>query len=237
MKTKFKVLIGFLSIILILGFVVGFMFLKMQSQSKNEDPLYWEKDIEKILERYDEIPDVDIVFIGSSSIRKWESLEEDFSGYSVVNHGFGGSKVADSTYWYDELVTPFNPEVVVIFSGTNDINGIEGNSKTGQEVFELVVDFVEYSLQENPSVEVYYISISPTKARWDVWDEAKIANDLIKAYADITDMFTFIDTTDELLLNGEPNSNLFVFDGLHLNDDGYEIWANIIKPIVTETID
>lgn len=236
-RKKRNVLIGIGTVILGIAFVLGYGLNYMKKQTNNEDPLYWESDIDNIVERYDEIPDVDIVFIGSSSIRKWETLDEDFSEYSVLNHGFGGSKVADSTYWYDELVTPFNPQVIVIFSGTNDIHGTSENSKTSEEVFALVVQFVEKSKLENPSVPVYYISISPTKARWSVWEEANEANELIKEYALLVDGFTFIDTTDELLKDGEPNSDLFVFDGLHLNEDGYAIWTTIIKPIVTETLD
>ena len=128
--------------------IAGYFYVSMQNQSKNEDPLYWEKDIQKIESRYNEIVDTDIVFIGSSSIRKWEDLNDDFSEYVVVNHGFGGSKVADSTYFYDRLVTPFNPELIVLFSGTNDINGISSNSKSGSEVFKKEIDFKSFKLNE-----------------------------------------------------------------------------------------
>ena len=234
--SKMKITLIILAVILIITTAFGVKFyFAMQKMSSNEDPTYWEKDITEIEKRYEEIPDVDIVFIGSSSIRKWVTLEEDFSEYTVVNHGFGGSKVADSTYFYDRLITPFNPEVIVIFAGTNDINGTEW-SKTGLEVFELFKLFYEKSQLENPDVYVYYISISPTKARWSVWEDANEANDLIKAYALTQDKLVFIDTTDDLLKNGVPNKDILSFDGLHLNEEGYDIWATIIKPIVTEVL-
>ena len=234
--TKIKIILIVVAVILIVTTAFGVKFyFAMQKMSSNEDPTYWEKEIAGIEKRYDVIPDVDIVFIGSSSIRKWETLIDDFSEYTVVNHGFGGSKVADSTYFYDRLVTPFNPEVIVIFAGTNDINGTEW-SKTGSEVFELFKLFYEKSQQENPDVYVYYISISPTKARWSVWEDANDANNLIKAYALTQDKLVFIDTTDDLLKNGEPNKDILSFDGLHLNNEGYTIWAEIIKPIVIEEL-
>ena len=236
MKTRIKVLIGIGAVILVISGFVGFMLNNMRKQDLNEDPLFWEDDINEILEEYDEYPDVDIVFIGSSSIRKWTTLEADFEGFEVLNHGFGGSKVKDSTYWYDELITPFNPEVIVVFSGTNDINGSSA-SKTGEEVFNLVVEFFEKSQEMNPDIIVYYISISPTKARWDNWEEANDANELVKDYALNQDKLVFIDTTEQLLKDGVPNKDLFVFDGLHLNEEGYELWTSIIKPIVVETIE
>ncbi len=234
---KKKIIIGVSILIVILVGFAGVMFIKMQQQIKNENPEYWEEDIKDIEERYADIPDVDIVFVGSSSIRKWETLTEDFSEYAVVNHGFGGSKVADTTYYFDRLVTAFSPEAVVIFTGTNDINGINSNSKTGEEVFELVKELYNTAQDELPGVPIYYISISPTKARWDAWEEANKANQLIKEYANSQEDLIYIDTTEELLKDGMPNQDLFVRDGLHLNSDGYELWVNIIKPIVTQGID
>src|SRR5208337_3077981 len=35
-----------------------------------------------------------VAFYGSSSIRLWETLQEDFPGIGVVNLGFGGSSLA-----------------------------------------------------------------------------------------------------------------------------------------------
>lgn len=234
---KKKIIISIAVLLSIAVIAAGFMFVQMQKQMKNEEPEYWEADIEKIEARYEQAQDVDIVFVGSSSIRKWETLEADFSEYDVVNHGFGGSKVADTTYYFDRLVTVFSPEAVVVFAGTNDIHGMNDNSKTGLQVFEKVKELYEKSQLELEEVPVYYISISPTKARWDVWNDAQKANELIKEYAKGQDYLTFIDTTDELLKDGKPNLDLFVDDGLHLNSGGYKLWASIIKPVVTENLD
>lgn len=234
MKKKIGIIV--LVIIAILAVFVGIMFINMQKQMRNENPQYWEKDVSNIEGRYENTPDVDIVFVGSSSIRKWETLDSDFSEYSVVNHGFGGSKVADTTYYFNRLVTLFNPEAVVIFTGTNDINGVEGTSKTGDEVFELVKELYIKSQEELAGIPVYYISISPTKSRWKVWDDANRANQLIKEYAETQEFLIFIDTTDELMSDGKPNDDLFTGDGLHLNSEGYELWTSIIKPIVINNL-
>ncbi len=232
MKTRNKVFIAIGSVVLILGLAVGYMYMGMLKQMNNEDPTYWEDDIADIEARYDTIPDVDIVFIGSSSIRKWDSLADDFSDYSVVNHGFGGSKIADSTYYYDRLVTPFNPELVVIFSGTNDVHGMSDDSKTGQQVFEKFKAFYEKSQIETPGIPVVYISITPTPARWSVWSDAEKANELIKAYAETQDNLYFVDAVDEFMKDGEPNRDLFQGDKLHLTEEGYQIWAALIKTTV-----
>ncbi len=233
---KKKIIIVAIVVIAILLALAGNFILTMAKQTNNEDPTFWEKDIKKIESRYEEEKDVDIVFVGSSSIRKWGTLAEDFAEYDVVNHGFGGSKVADTTYYFDRLVTAFNPEAVVIFAGTNDIHGMTNSSKTSDAVYKLVMQMHKKAQQELPGIPVYYISISPTKVRWKVWDDVNKANQLIKEYAESQSDFTFIDTTTELIKDAYPNEELFVFDGLHLNEKGYALWTSIIKPIVTKTL-
>ncbi len=238
-KKKMFIIIGitFGVILLGLGIVFGIFYSNMVEQTNNTNPTYWEDDIRAIEDRYDTVPDTDIVFIGSSSIRKWESLSEDFEEYIVVNHGFGGSKIADSTYYYDRLVTPFNPELIVVFSGTNNINQMIKEPQTANEVYNDFLAFYEKSQLENPEVPVVYISITPTQSRWEVWDIANEVNTLIETYSETQDNLYFVDAVDEFLINGEPNEELFQFDKLHLTEEGYEIWAEIIKTVVDSILD
>jgi len=217
--------------------IIGLLNL-YQAQSTNEDPKYWENEVAKIESRYDGnyLSDV-VVFLGSSSIRKWSTLAQDMAPIPVVNHGFGGSKINDSTYYLDRLVFPFQPRAVVLFAGTNDINGIEGSSKTGQQVYGGFVRFVEAVRATDPALPIYYISITPTPSRWKIWSDALEANQLIASYAETQTGVTFVDTTDQLLgADGLPNKDLFQWDNLHLNADGYAIWTSIIKPILIEDL-
>src|SRR5437773_482564 len=50
-----------------------------------------------------------VLFVGSSSIRLWKTLAEDFSGVPVINRGFGGSQVRHSTLYADRIVLPYKP--------------------------------------------------------------------------------------------------------------------------------
>lgn len=48
---------------------------------------------------------------------------------------------------------------------------------------------------------------------------------------------TFIDTTSQLLSdNGKPNEGLFTWDGLHLNAEGYAVWASVIYPFLQNDV-
>src|SRR4051812_12790590 len=63
-----------------------------------------------------------VVFVGSSSIVKWTTLEKDFPTVPVIKRGFGGSELADSVFYADRIVIPYHPRIVVVYAGDNDLN-------------------------------------------------------------------------------------------------------------------
>ena len=73
-----------------------------------------------------------VLFIGSSSIRFWKSLAKDFPQYNVINRGFGGSQIADSTYYADRIVIPYRPSVIILHAGSNDLAA----GKTPRQVYD-----------------------------------------------------------------------------------------------------
>ena len=234
MSLRKKILLSGLAVLIVLASFLAYGFTQFQKLNQNEDPTFWESKVAAIESRYDKnLPKEVIVFYGSSSIRKWETLETDMAPFTAVNHGFGGAKVADVTYFVDRLVTPFEPKAVVLFVGTNDINGTSEVSKSGEEVFQSSKNLFLALQSQLPGTPIYYISISPSKARWKVWEEANAANLMISDYASKTDLVTFIDTSS-LLLGGDglPNDDFFVWDGLHLNAKGYEVWTSAVYPVL-----
>src|SRR5580704_13065507 len=52
--------------------------------------LPFEQEVTSLENRRIEFSQRPIVFYGSSSIRRWKTLSQDFAGYPVVNCGFGG---------------------------------------------------------------------------------------------------------------------------------------------------
>src|SRR5438445_6336484 len=47
-----------------------------------------------------------ILFVGSSTIRFWKTLAQDFPDLKVINRGFGGSHLSDSTPVADRIIIP-----------------------------------------------------------------------------------------------------------------------------------
>lgn len=170
-----------------------------------------------------------IVFIGSSTIRKWKEIQSAFPGLPVVNRGFGGSKMEDSLFYAERILLPLQPAMVVVFAGSNDINSgqsaelVAGNFKA----------FVAKVRGLMPKTELRYIEITTSPSRWDQREIVIDANRRIREFCDATTGVKFIPVREKLLgSNGEPREELFESDRLHPNADGYRILATAIRPFL-----
>jgi lysophospholipase L1-like esterase len=194
----------------------------------------WEDDIKRIEETYKRVSSADLVFIGSSSIAFWATLKDDFKAYSVVNAGFGGSKIQDAIDAYERLVKPFDPQLIILFSGTNDLNG-EQDSATPKYVCDKVEEFIRLSHHQCPNAKIFYISLTPAPCRFNVITDVLKANRLIKHLSKYAG-FTFIDLQDQFLDEGMPRLDLFLEDALHMNSKGYKKWVSVIRPMVDHAL-
>jgi lysophospholipase L1-like esterase len=214
-------------------FAEGIDFVRMISSSLSDKPDAWEWSIARF-EKHDREqppPERVIVFTGSSSITLWKTLEQDMAPLSVINRGFGGSKIHQVAQYVDRIVVPYHPRAVVLFAGTNDI--AEPKPKTAQEVYEGYLAFVKAVHARLPETPIYYISITPTPLRWKLWPIVREANRLIEAHTTTDPRLHFIDMTGVILGNdGMPNRELFRMDRLHPNPKGYARWTATIKPIL-----
>ena len=168
-----------------------------------------------------------ILFVGSSSIRKWNT--SDYFNYkaSVINRGFGGSHISDINYYFNTIILAYKPKVIVLYAGDNDIAG----NKKPVQVLEDYLEFVGLVQKNIKQAKVIYIPIKPSPARWSLWGDMAETNKLIKKHIDKDDMQIYIDTATPMLNTwGKPKGDLFVSDSLHLSKKGYDLWSGILKP-------
>jgi lysophospholipase L1-like esterase len=167
-----------------------------------------------------------VVFVGSSSIVKWTTLQKDFPGEKVIQRGFGGSELADSVYYADRIVTPYKPRAVVVYAGDNDLNA----GKTPEQVFADFKAFVAKVHASVPNARIVYIAIKPSPSRWKIKDKGERANALIAAgCAKDPKRLRFVDIWKPMLdAKGQPRPELFVADMLHMNAEGYKIWTPLV---------
>ena len=168
-----------------------------------------------------------IVFVGSSSFTLWSSLEADLAPLPALNRGFGGALIDDVVRYADRIVVPYQPPAVVLFAGTNDIAGSRpASAGYVAERFDAFVAKVRLAV---PEALVFYVAITPSRARWSLWPVAMEANRLIEAQVGADARLRFIDLSRFLLgRDGAPDPELYRRDGLHPSKTGYRIWAREI---------
>lgn len=170
-----------------------------------------------------------IEFIGSSSIRMWDSLAADFPGQPVFNRGFGGSEVRDSTWYADRIVVPYAPCKVFFYAGDNDLN----SGRSPAQVRDDVVAFVQRVHRDLPDTTVEVISIKPSPSRAQLLPAVKEANALIRTALDGQPNTGFTDIYSPMLgADDQPRAALFREDMLHMTADGYAIWRKALAPKV-----
>ncbi len=180
-----------------------------------------------------------VLFMGSSSIRLWSTLASDFPELPVINRGFGGSQIFESTLYADRIAAPYKPKLIVMFAGTNDLD--YGN-KSPAQVLQEFKDFAAKIHTLLPDTRIAYISISPTRSRWKEEGAVLEANYLIQRYMIETNSpaqkLSFLDAHSALLTtDGQPPVNLERPDGLHFNAAGYKVWTSLLKPRILALAD
>jgi lysophospholipase L1-like esterase len=190
----------------------------------------WEPSIQKFEQQDKESPPPHgaNLFVGSSSIRKWE-LDKSFPKLKTINRGFGGSEIADSIHFAERIILKHKPKVVLLYAGDNDIS----RGKSAETVTADFQKFVGVVRKALPETSIGFIAIKPSIKRWNLVDEIRTANKAIAAICEKDDKLTYVDIFKPMLgQDGQPRPELFAKDGLHLNDEGYRVWAQVIRPLL-----
>jgi len=170
-----------------------------------------------------------ILFVGSSSFRKWTNIQADFPGYTIINRGFGGSSFPDVIRYAGEIIYPYHPKQVVIYCGDNDLAGPE--NVTAKKVYKRFMKLYEGIRKHLQSVDIVYVSIKPSPSREKLMPRMEEANDLIHDFMAKHSHASFVDVYHLMLTpQGRPMEELFAGDKLHMNDKGYRIWQKAILP-------
>ncbi|MBK1876129.1 GDSL-type esterase/lipase family protein [Pelagicoccus mobilis] len=208
-----------------------FVFTEMRGQT---DPSRFEADIVAFEERDQEAFPAKggALFVGSSSIRKWTTLEADFAGYPVVNRGFGGAQFSDVMYFFDRVVLVYEPRVIFIYAGSHDLRRSDGGPKA---VLEKFIEFESRVHAVLPNCLVCFISMKPSIQKWDTIGLDREANRLVRNYTDSTTGTAYVDIWTPMIEEGEPPPEHFFLPDLnHPSEEGYRVWAEAIRPVLEE---
>lgn len=174
-------------------------------------------------------PACPFLFVGSSSIRFWRSLEADMAPFPVINRGFGGSRIADVDFYFDRVVAPYHPRAIFFYAGENDL-------WAGEPPDTVVADFERFltlktkALGETP---VYFISLKPSRQRLSQLVLQGEVNARIRAMTEQRTDLHYVDVVPTMLDQGAPK-DIYVADGLHMTPDGYLLWTGVLRPVVEQ---
>ena len=166
-----------------------------------------------------------IIFYGSSTIRLWKSLNEDFKDVDVINLGFGGAYIDSLSKNFNLLINFLNPKAIVIYLGGNDLN----LSLSPEEVIFKIKKFVEKINKKYPNTNIGYITIKPSVERKNKLSDIKKINKGVKLIANDFPNLVYIDVYNKLLDKGKVTSKFLLQDGLHLNKEGYKVLTRAVK--------
>lgn len=171
------------------------------------------------------------LFVGSSSIRFWFGIDQDFPGRKIIKRGFGGATIADINYRFDAVVGRYKPRQIVFYAGENDLDmGMTPEAAAAQ--FDA---FMHRKREVHGATPVFFISAKPSPARWRQFAAQSDLNRRIEAMAAREPDLVFVDIAAPMLDQGEPRAELYISDGLHMNHKGYAIWKDHIGKVLRKT--
>ena len=206
--------------------IIALLMIPAMAMCQTDNP--FENEVKAIQQKNDSLWDSSrptIVFTGSSSIRFWDDVQERFPEHQVLNTGFGGSQFSDLELYLDELILNYNPVKVFIYEVDNDIFAKKRPRKIVQRA-EYILGILQ---QRNPNMEIVLISAKPSIARWNYRGRYRRLNRKLDKLAAKNEKIDFVDVWYPMLDNRKVKQDIFIEDGLHMNDKGYDIWYDVIK--------
>ncbi len=170
-----------------------------------------------------------VLFVGSSSIRMWCTLDRDFPELRVINRGFGGSDMRDVLHYARQIVLPYRPRTIVLYAGDNDL----AEGQTPAAIHAAFQEFAALVYAQLPDARLVYLAVKPSVARVQLLPQMRATNALIREDARHDARLTYVDVfTPMLRSDGRPRPELFGPDGLHMNSTGYALWRAVLDPVL-----
>lgn len=208
----------------------AFLLLTFALLFSQEKPMFWQ-DIQHFKELDQKNPPAKnaILLVGSSSFTKWTDVANYFPDKTIINRGFGGSRLTDLNYYANDLLNPYQPKQIIIYCGENDF--ADNDQLKADVVVDRFKTFYKKIRAKFPNVEVDYISIKYSPSREKLWPQMKEANKKIAAFMKKEPRAEFIDITKVMEdRDGNVREDLFVEDMLHMTPEGYKLWTSVMNP-------
>jgi cephalosporin-C deacetylase len=193
---------------------------------------------------------IDVYFVGDSITRRWGTSDKQYSeflanwrrnffGWNAANFGWGGD-TTQNILWRltNRELDNVNPKVIVILAGTNNVGNAAPQASDDPRVAEIsrgLRAIVDICRQKAPKATIVLMGITPRNDNIAVMSIINQVNDNIARFAD-GKKIRYLNINDKLADKESKFIDGMASDGLHLDVKGYQVWADALKPILTELL-
>ncbi|MCH6258657.1 GDSL-type esterase/lipase family protein [Puniceicoccaceae bacterium K14] len=202
--------------------------MDIEEYERLSDPMRWESDVlGRAAASKEANAESPTLLLGSSTFVMWKGIEEALELSNARNHSFGGSTIFDILYYLDRLVLDFAPKSLIVCSGDNDL----GRGRRPLLVAHDSIMLAKLVWYLFPDTKIGFVSIKASAARWELKAEQDEVNRRVKEFCDGDDRLRYLDIVPVMTPDGKkPVDDLFLEDGLHLSEKGYELWRSALVP-------
>lgn len=194
---------------------------------------------------------IDVYFVGDSITRRWGASDEqykaflanwrqNFFGWNAADFGWGGDTI-QNILWrlHNGELDNVNPKIIVVMAGTNNVGKQSAQSGEDPRVKDItsgIRAILDVCRKKAPNATIVLMAITPRNDNVAVMPIINKVNDNLAGFGD-GKKIRYLNINDKLadkdgkLLEGMANR-----DGLHLDVKGYQVWADALKPILTELL-
>lgn len=189
---------------------------------------------------------IDLYFAGDSITRRWgctdkqyadllKNWQQNFFGWNAGNFGWGGD-TTQNILWRLENgeLDGVHPKSIVILAGTNDL-GSPSNPATAEQVANRIRAIVDACRAKAPEATITLTAVFPRNDKPDLMPTINNINSLIAKFAD-GDHIRFLSVNSRLTDEDGKLLDGMLQDGLHPTEKGYQVWADGLKPILTNIL-
>lgn len=203
----------------------------------------WGESMEDAIAEYEKEPyeKGKIVFYGPSNFTRWsqrygavplcEAIKGESGEPCIINRGFGSSCAEHHLYFYPRAVRPLAPSVLVY--------SCHGNASSFgyslEEAWEIGQRVVAYAMTDFPGIQIYITSTNPRLKDFNFTENANNArfNSAVRRFCEDTPNCHYIDV---MKYEGMHRKDIFIEDGVHLNQEGYDEYTKVFKNELREEL-
>lgn len=191
---------------------------------------------------------IDVYFVGDSITRRWGATDypdflanwkQNFHGWNAANFGWGADGI-QNILWrlHNGELDNVNPKVIVVMAGTNNVGGptpAGGDDARVEGIAGGLKAVLDVCREKAPSVVVILMGITPRNDNPAAMATINKVNERLAKFADGKKV-RYLSINDKLADKDGKLLEGMSPDRLHLSAKGYQVWADALKPILTELL-